>query len=53
MALYKLSKGYASVVLSDSEVAFLGGGKDIVFGPFLYCVLFIHSGIVLKRSKSS
>ena len=33
-------KSYISVV-SDSEVAHLGEGKDASFRPFLYCVLFI------------
>ena len=32
---------YASVVLSDSEVTFLGERKDVTFHPFLLCVLFI------------
>ena len=29
---------YAFVVLSDSEVAFLGEGKDVAFCPFLFCL---------------
>ena len=37
------SKGYVSVVLSDSKVIFLGEVEDAAFCPFLYCVLFIHS----------
>ena len=32
---------YASVVLSNSEVAFLGEGKYANFRPFIYCVLLI------------
>ena len=37
------SKRYASVVLSDSEVAFLVEGGDVTLYPFLYCVLLIYS----------
>ena len=33
------SKSYASVVLSDSKVTFLGEGEDAAFCPFLNCIL--------------
>ena len=40
LSSYK-SKGYTSVVLSDSEVIFLGEREDAAFHPFLRCILFI------------
>ena len=43
------SKSYASVVLSDSEVTFVGEGEDVAFYPFLYCVLFIDSVAYSKK----
>ena len=36
------SKSYASVVLKDSEVAFLEVRKDTNFPPFHYCVSFMN-----------
>ena len=35
------SKSYATVVLSNSLIAFLEEGEDVTFCPFLYCILFI------------
>ena len=35
------SKSYACVILSVSEVYVGGWGRDAVFCPFLYCILFI------------
>ena len=47
------SKSYASVVLSDFKVAFIGEGEDAVFFPFLSTVfslcIFLHN----QRSISS
>ena len=37
------SQSYASVVLSDSGVTFLGEGKGAIFHLFLNCVLLIDS----------
>ena len=34
-------KIYTSVVLSNSEVTFLGEGNDAAFRPFLLCELFV------------
>ena len=36
------SKNNGSVVLSDSEVAFLGTGRDAAFRPFLW-VYFVYT----------
>ena len=42
------SKDYALVVLDDSEVTFLGEGKDAAFCPSLYCVLIIYNSALSK-----
>ena len=36
-------KGYAAVVLSDSDVTYGKERKEAAFDPFFYCVLFIYS----------
>ena len=38
-----ISKWYASVVLSDFKVTFLGEGDDAAFCPFCYFILFIYN----------
>ena len=37
--LAAIAVSYASVVLSDSEITFLGERKDVTFHPFLFRVL--------------
>ena len=37
------SKSYATVVLSNDEVAFLGEKEDAAFYTFLFCLFFIDS----------
>ena len=47
------SKSYASVVLNDSEVNFLGEKEDAAFCQFLYCVLFVWVFFFVKVVKFS
>ena len=37
------NKGYASIVVGDSDVIFLGEGEDAAFYPSLYCILIIYN----------
>ena len=37
---------YASVVLSDSKIAFLGERMDEDFQPFFYCFVYIQCCII-------
>ena len=34
------NNGHVSEVLNDSEATLLGGGEDLAFSSFSYCVLF-------------
>ena len=45
-------KNYASVILSDSKVIFLGEGNDATFHLILYCVLFIDCIALTEKSSN-
>ena len=46
-------KSYASVVLSDSEIALLREQEDAAFHPFINCVFFLYTALHNQRSMSS
>ena len=57
--IFSSNWSYASIILSDSKVAFLAAEKNATLCPFLYCVLLVDSvtsnflvfsGILMKPS---